>query len=93
MLELGFFAGILKLVDEGVLDRERFGRIRFHGIEASDMMEKMAGSKLNNSMPLLEYLFDLGRKTADEWWAGNGEAIGQRSSADLQKLLPPAFWS
>jgi hypothetical protein len=57
------------------------------------MMEKMAGSKLNNSMPLLEYLFDLGRKTADEWWAGNGEAIGQRSSADLQKLLPPAFWS
>jgi NTE family protein len=93
MLELGFFAGILKLVDEGVLDRERFGRIRFHGIEASDMMEQMAGSKLNNSMPLLEYLFDLGRKTAEEWWAGNGEAIGQRSSADLQKLLPPAYWS
>jgi len=93
MLELGFFAGILKLVDEGVLDRGRFGRIRFHGIEASDMMEPMAGSKLNNSPALLEYLFDLGRKTADEWWAGNGEAIGQRSSADLQKLLPPAFWS
>jgi len=93
MLELGFFAGILKLVEEGVLDRERFGKVRFHGIEASDMMEQMSGSKLNNSMALLEYLFGLGRKTADEWWASHGADIGQRSSADLTKLLPPAYWS
>jgi len=93
MLELGFFAGVLRLVDKGVLDRERFGHIRFHGIEASDMMEQMAGSKLNNSMALLEYLFGLGRKTADEWWADHGEFIGQRSSVDLQKLLPTDYWS
>jgi NTE family protein len=94
MLELSALAVILKFVDEGLLDRERFGRIFFHGIEASDTMEKMAtSSKLNNAPALLEYLFDLGRKTADAWWAEHGAAIGRNSTVDLQKLLPPAFWS
>ena len=94
MLELGAIAVILKFVDEGLLDRERFGRILFHGIEASAIMEAMAGSsKLNNSPALLEYLFELGRKTADAWWVEHEAAIGQRSTVDLQKLLPPAFWS
>ena len=57
------------------------------------MMEQMSGSKLNNSMALLEYLFDLGRKTMDAWWADNGASIGQRSTVDLQRLLPVEFWS
>jgi NTE family protein len=92
VLELTFFAAVSRLVDEGVLDRERFGRILYHGIEASDMMEQMSGSKLNNSMELLEYLFGLGRKTMDAWWAENGAAIGQRSTADIQRLLPGEFW-
>jgi len=86
-------AVILRFVEEGLLDRERFGRVLFHGIEASSIMETLAmSSKLNNSPALLEYLFDLGRKTADAWWAEHGAAIGQRSTADLQKLLPPQFW-
>jgi NTE family protein len=94
MLELGMLAVILKFVEEGVLDRERFGRVRFHGIEASAIMETLAASsKLNNAPALLEFLFNLGRKTADSWWARNGTMIGQRSTVDLQKLLPPAFWS
>jgi NTE family protein len=94
VLELGMLAVVLKFVDEGLLDRERFGRVRFHGIEASAIMEKLAtSSKLNNTPALLEYLFDLGRKTADAWWADHGAAIGQRSTVDLQKLLPEEFWS
>jgi NTE family protein len=93
MLELGTLAMILRFVDEGLLDRERFGRVFFHGIEASSIMETLAtSSKLNNSPALLEYLFDLGRKTAEAWWADHGAAIGQRSTVDLQKLLPPQFW-
>jgi NTE family protein len=94
VLEIGAIAMLLKFVDEGLLDRERFGRFFFHGIEASAIMETMAGSsKLNNSPALLEYLFELGRKTADAWWAEHRAAIGQRTTADLQKFLPPAFWS
>ena len=94
MLEIGMLAVLLKFVDEGLLDRARFGRALFHSIEASEIMEKLAStSKLNNSMALLAYLFDLGRKTTDAWWADHGAAIGQRSTIDLQKLLPEKFWS
>jgi NTE family protein len=94
LLELGAIAMLLRFVDDGLLDRERFGRVNFHGIQASEIMEKLAtSSKLNNAPALLEYLFDLGRKTADKWWADHGATIGQRSTVDLQKLLPPAFWS
>jgi NTE family protein len=94
MLEIGMIAVLLKFVEEGVLDRERFGRARFHSIEASEIMEKLAStSKLNNTPALLEHLFDLGRTTADEWWATHAAAIGQRSTIDMSKFLPPKFWS
>ena len=53
-LELSAIAIILKLVDEGFLPRERFGRFRFHAISASAEMEKLAASsKLNNHMAFL----------------------------------------
>lgn len=52
-------------------------------------MEKLVpSSKLNNHMAFLEYLFDLGRNTADRWLKTNGNALGKHSTIDLQKLLP-----
>jgi NTE family protein len=87
-LELSAVALILKLVDEGFLPRERFGRFRFHAIGASAEMEKLAASsKLNNHQAFLEHLFALGRGAADGWLATNGGALGKRSTVDLQKLL------
>ena len=50
-------------------------------------------SKLNNYPPLLEYLFNLGRQTCDAWIAQNGDALGQRSTMDLQQLLPGSIWN
>ena len=92
-LELGALAIILRFVEEGLLDRERFGRILFHAIEASSELEKIAAStKLNNSPAFLEFLFDLGRQTADGWIARNGAAIGRQSTIDLQKVLPVSVW-
>jgi NTE family protein len=88
-LELSALAVVLRFVDEGLLDPARFGRIRFHGIEASPIMEKFpASSKLNNYSALLEYLFELGRQTGDAWLAQNQAEIGQHSTIDLQQLLP-----
>ena len=49
-------------------------------------------SKLNNYPPLLEYLFDLGRQTCDRWIAQHGEALCQRSTLDVQQLLPGHIW-
>ena len=92
-MEVGGLAVILKLMDAGLLDRERFGRILFHMIEASSELEKIAAStKRNNSEPFLRYLFGLGRNTAEEWFARHGEAIGDRTTFDFKKLLPDEHW-
>ena len=91
-LEFSALGFLSKLIDEGHLDRERFGRFLFHGIEASSLMEKFpASSKANNYPAMLEYLFDLGRQTADAWLTRHGSDIGHRSTFDLQKLLPLDF--
>jgi NTE family protein len=88
-LELSAIGLLLRFVDEGLLDRARFGRLHFHVIEAHPELEKIAlSTKRNNYMAFLEYLFDLGRQTADAWLAEKGPALGQRSTIDLQKLLP-----
>jgi NTE family protein len=89
-LELGAIAVVLRFVDEA---RSPFGRPRFHIIEASPIMEKFPmSSKLNDYSPLLEYLFNLGWQTADAWIAQNGDALGQRSTMDVQQLLPESVW-
>jgi NTE family protein len=89
-LELGAIAVVLRFVDEA---RSPFKRVRFHIIEASPIMEKFPmSSKLNNYPPLLEYLFNLGRQTGDAWIAQNGDALGQRSTMDVQQLLPGSVW-
>ena len=89
-LELGALAVVLRFVDER---RSPFGRIRCHVIEASPIMERFpASSKLNNYPPLLGYLFDLGRQTCDAWIAQHGDALGQRSTMDVQQLLPGSIW-
>jgi len=88
-LELGVLAAVLRLVEKGLLDRARFGRIRFHDIEATSIMEKFPmSSKRNNYPPLLEYLFDLGRQAGDAWIAEHRDALGQRSTIDLERQLP-----
>ena len=90
-LELGALAVVSRFVDEG---RSPFGRVRFHVMEASSVMERFPmSSKLNNYPPLLEYLFNLGRQTGDAWIAQNGDALGQRSTMDLQQLLPGSIWN
>ena len=91
-LELSALGFLSKLVDEGHLDRGRFGRFLFHTIEASSLVEKFpSSSKANNYPAMLEYLFDLGRQTADDWFVRRGSDIGRRSTFDLQKLLPVDF--
>ena len=92
-LELGAGAGILRLTEQGLVSRDALGNVRFHIVEASPLMEKFPiSSKRNNYPPLLEYLFDLGRQTCGAWIAQNGNELGQRSTMDLQRLLPENVW-
>jgi hypothetical protein len=45
-------------------------------------------SKRNNYPPLLEYLFGVGRQAGEAWIAEHRDALGQRSTIDLERLLP-----
>lgn len=88
-LEMSIFGFLLSLVEDGELDRERFGRFLFHFIEPHGELERIPPStKLNNSPAFLHYLFNLGRMTGDEWLRENGATIGLKSTIDLTKLLP-----
>jgi NTE family protein len=88
-MELSALGAIERFVEEGLLDRERFGRIFYHAIQASEYLEKIPHStKLNNAPNFLKYLFDLGRSTASGWLVEHGEDIGVKSTVDLTKLLP-----
>jgi NTE family protein len=90
-LEVSYLGLLLTLKERGFLDdqfAQRIDRLKFHCIEASQHFEKIpASTKLNNSPAFLKFLFDLGRATADEWFDGYRESIGQRSTLDLTKLL------
>jgi len=82
---LGMFLEARKL---GYLQGKQFDRFEFHCIEASSHLEKIpASTKLNNSPAFIEFLFDLGRTTAEGWLAKHGDAIGKQSTIDLTKLL------
>ena len=90
-LELTALGAILQLVEQGHLDRGRFGRFNIHCIEASEHLEKIPPStKLNNSPAFLKFLFDLGRDTAEGWLARHATDIGHRSTVDLTQLVDSA---
>jgi NTE family protein len=87
-LEMGAIAVALMLQDETVPTIRTF----FHCIEAPPELGKLASSSRMNTDPaLLEYLFHMGRQTADEWLAENSAAVGQRSTFNLKALLPQGF--
>jgi NTE family protein len=92
-LELAAGAGMLRFSERGLLPHQPLGRIRFHMLEASPIMERFPmSSKRNTYPPMLEYLFDLGRQACDVWIAQNADALGRRSTLDLQQLLPASVW-
>jgi NTE family protein len=88
-LELSALAVVQRLTDEGWLDRGRFGRILLHSIEAGPAVEPVSGStRLNYSEGFLAYLFDRGRMAVEDWLIAHRSDLGDRSTLDLQALLP-----
>jgi NTE family protein len=57
-----------------------------HMIEDEPAMESLGiASKLNTDMDFLLYLKRLGRETAERWLQENFDALGHRSTVDIQK--------
>ena len=64
-----------------------WSRLRAHGITSKMMVELDSSSKLNAEWSFLCMLRDEGRRAADAFLATHGEAIGHRSTLDIDRLL------
>ena len=102
--EIGFAAaffaeldGVVRAKREAERGRFALGRIErklralnLHVIAKDELMTQLGPhSRFNVQPPFVNALFDQGRDHADAWLGANFPLIGRRSSADLQRLLPP----
>lgn len=77
---------ITKLIDEGIIPKDKMKRLFMHSIENEEVFLKLSySSPLNASWDFLSHLFKEGRRTADEWIKKNFDKIGHQSSCDIHK--------
>lgn len=74
---------INQLIEQGKLTGTHYRPIRFHAIEAGDILSSLGrASKMNADWSFLTYLRDAGRQTANDWLDRHYDAIGVKSSVD-----------
>lgn len=71
-------AGImLSILEERELQVDGLGEERLHRIEAEDVMQDLGvSSKMNAAPDFIDYLFEIGRSTADAWIAEHSDDLG-----------------
>lgn len=94
MQEIGFNAALIREMRAVAFINKRLAdgkmaegkEMLIHVIEAEDVIREFPGSsRLNNSWDFLTYLYEVGRKRADEWLAGNFAKLGKASTIDLEE--------
>lgn len=76
------------LIDEHRLDETRYKRMNIHWINGEAQMANLGTpSKFNAEWDFLLHLFDIGRKTANDWLDQNFDKIGVESSVDLAAMF------
>jgi NTE family protein len=84
MREMRAVAFVTKLIDDNVLDRDKYSRMFIHSIrDDAAMAELGVATKLNPDWDFLCHLRDSGRAKAAEWLGGNLDKVGQSSTVDL----------
>ncbi len=77
-----------RLLEDGKLDPERYKHVLVHRIEAEDEIKPLgASSKLNAEWAFLRQLFDIGRRTADDWLEQNFGDLGSRSTLNIRAMF------
>jgi len=88
MKELRAIDFVAKLLEEGVLDSERYRRMLVHRIDAEPELKSLnASSKLNAEWSFLVHLRDIGRRAAAEWLDRNFEHLGRDSTVDVRAMF------
>jgi NTE family protein len=85
--ELRMIALLRQAADPGTGEGRRWAGMRTHRIVTDKLIEFGASSKLNAEGPFLSLPKEEGRKSADEFLSSHGEALGRRSTTDLDILL------
>ncbi len=81
-----------QLIDAEGLEMESYRAMRLHLIHAEQEVQDLsASSKMNAEWSFLTMLFDKGRGWADAWLAKNFDAIGERSTFDLEEVFRDAI--
>lgn len=81
-----------QLIEAEGLELESYRKVHLHLIHAEREVEKLsASSKLNAKWDFLSRLHDQGRAWADRWLDENFDAIGKRSTFDLDELFEDSF--
>lgn len=76
------------LIDEEHVDRIRYTDMRLHHISAgAELLKLSVSSKLNAEWEFLEYLHQVGYKSADRWLEANFDKLGRESTLDLSALF------
>jgi NTE family protein len=84
MREMRAVAFVTTLIDDNVLDRDKYSRMFIHSIrDDAAMAELGVATKLNPDWDFLCRLRDSGRAKAAEWLDGNLDKVGQCSTVDL----------
>jgi NTE family protein len=87
MKELRMIALLRQAADPGSGEGARWARMRTHRIITDKLAEFGASSKLNAERAFLTLLKEEGRRCADAFLLEHGDALGKRSTADIDVLL------
>jgi NTE family protein len=84
--EMRAIAFITKLIDDGIVDGTRVGRVLMHEITADDMAQEFSiKSMLSIEWEFLQKLHAAGREHAEAWLAANYDQLGKTATVDVQK--------
>lgn len=85
MREMRAIEFVSRLLEEHRLDEARYKRMLMHRIDTAEgMLGLGASSKMNADREFLAYLRDEGRAQAETWLEANFDALGVRSTIDIE---------
>ena len=85
--EVRTIALLKELIEAKNLEEEKYKDVFFHRINADEELKHLSvSSKLNSEWEFLEHLHDVGFRTAEVWLNENYEALGNRSSLDINTV-------
>ncbi|WLI74449.1 patatin-like phospholipase family protein [Halomonas alkalicola] len=85
--EVHMIAMLQRLLGDQGVDIGCYAGTLFHRIDGDETLSKLSvSSKMNAEWPFLCHLRDAGRRTADGWLAEHFEALGSRSTLDVESV-------